>query len=277
MEDSECIRFLQQVLPQLRMRWPGFRRVRKQVCKRIQRRITGLGLEDTIAYHDFLQSHGEEWRTLDHCCRVTVSRFYRDISVLKRLGSEVLPWLAASAIDAGENSLYAWSAGCAMGEEAYSLILIWDQAAGRDYPQVDISILGSDIDDRVLQKAVSACYSESSLKALPGAWLRSAFSRRNSTWCLEPRLRSKARFVKQDIRDNAVEGPFHIVFCRNLAFTYFEHALQLEVLARIHEVLLDDGILVIGSHESLPEGYDGFEPWPGSRAIFRKVTGASDG
>ena len=276
MEDSDCVRFLQQVLPRLRMRWAGFRKVRNQVCKRIQRRINELDLPDVDAYRAYLESRKDEWPILDHCCRVTVSRFYRDKSVLEHVRDDVLPSLAGSVIHAGGDTLCAWSAGCAMGEEAYSLVLIWDRTIGRDYPQLDVRVTGSDIDRVLLQRATRACYSSSSIKALPDAWLGTAFSQNGSEYCLDLELRRKARFIRQDIRHSTVEGPFHIVFCRNLAFTYFEHALQLEVLAHIHEVLLDDGVLVIGGHESLPQGYEGFEPWPGSRAIFRKTAGASD-
>ncbi len=271
MEDRNCVQFLQEVLPQLRMRWPGFRKVRKQVCKRIQRRIDSLGLADLDAYRCYLQSHNDEWSTLDHCCRVTVSRFYRDRVVLEHIARDVLPALGRTAIAAGDLSLRCWSAGCAMGEEAYSLILIWDMMAGKDCPDVDINVIGSDIDEILLQRAERGCYSPGSLKALPDSWLQAAFSHQNNEYCLEQRLRNKAGFTRQDIRDKSIAGPFHIVFCRNLAFTYFDHALQLEVLEHLHQVLVNGGALVIGGHESLPQGSRGFEPWSGHRAIFRKT------
>ena len=172
MDDQNCVRFLQRVLPQLHMRWPGFRKVRRQVCRRIQRRLTEVGVADINAYHKYLLRHNEEWSALDYCCRVTVSRFYRDKSVLEHVGNEVLPALAETAIAAGETRLRGWSAGCAMGEEAYSLVLIWDKIASRDYPHLDIRVTGSDIDSVLLQRATRACYSHSSIKALPGAWLQ---------------------------------------------------------------------------------------------------------
>jgi chemotaxis protein methyltransferase CheR len=88
-------------------------------------------------------------------------------------------------------------------------------------------------------------------------------------------LRSKATFVRQDIRDRLNAGPFHIVFCRNMAFTYFDTALQREMLKHIRRCLVDGGALIIGGHESLPDGYSGFEQWSKQRAIFKKVTGTS--
>ena len=90
---------------------------------------------------------------------------------------------------------------------------------------------------------------------------------------MKPDIRDKVKFIKQDIRDKSIKGPFHLVFCRNLAFTYFDHSLQREMLAHFHQVLVQGGALVIGGHESLPDGYSGFEPWSMNKAIFRKTAG----
>jgi len=270
MEDDICVRFLQRVLPQLRMRWPGFRRVRKQVCKRLQRRIRELQLADADAYQSYLQTHADEWPVLDHLCRVTVSRFFRDKVVLEHVRTEVLPELAQLAIDAGETALRGWSAGCAMGEEAYSLVLIWHKTVGKDFPQLDIQIVGSDIDEVLLQRATHACYSYGSVKALPDAWLKSAFTQEKNQYCLDSYVRNKVSFIEQDIRNKLIKGPFHIVFCRNMAFTYFDNALQLEILEHIRNKLIDGGALIIGGHEFLPAGFSGFEQWSKQRAIFRK-------
>ena len=257
------------------MRWQGFRKVRKQVCKHIQRRIGELELTDVDAYRQYLRTHADEWRILDHSCRVTVSRFYRDKVVLEHIRSEVLPVLAGAAIAVGDTRLRGWSAGCAMGEEAYSLILIWDKTVSIDYPQLDIAVVGSDIDELLLQRAMRACYSYGSIKALPDSWLKSAFTQQKTEYCLEPRLRNKASFIKQDIRDRLKDGPFHIVFCRNMAFTYFDHALQIEMLDYIRDTLVDGGALIIGGHESLPDGFNGFEQWAKHSAIFRKIANCS--
>jgi chemotaxis protein methyltransferase CheR len=259
------------VLPQLRMHWPGFRKVRKQVCKRIQRRIRQLELADFDTYRDYLQTHQDEWPVVDHLCRVTVSRFFRDRVVLDHLRTDVLPALAQLAVNAGKKTLHGWSAGCAMGEEAYTLVLIWEKSTGNEFPQLDIKVIGSDIDALLLQRARRGCYAYSSVKALPQDWLESAFSLQGNRYCLKPELRSKASFIRQDIRNRGVSGPFHIIFCRNMAFTYFENALQLEILDYIHCNLVDGGALILGGHESLPEGYSGFEPWSGQRAIFRRT------
>ncbi|MBI3050450.1 MAG: hypothetical protein HYY76_19320 [Acidobacteria bacterium] len=97
MKDTECVRLLQWALPRLGLRWPGFRRVRGQVCKRIDRRIHTLGISGPAGYVAYLGDHPEEWAVLDGLCTVSMSRFYRDRAVFDHLGDSVLPILAQAA------------------------------------------------------------------------------------------------------------------------------------------------------------------------------------
>ena len=272
MQDDVCVIFLQWLLPQLRMRYPGFRKVRKQVCKRIQRRIKQLNLPDIEAYQNHLKTHPDEWLIVDKLCRVTISRFYRDKVVLEHISKEVLPKLAQAAVTSGETIIRAWSAGCAAGEEAYSLVLMWDRLVCNHFPKLDIQVIATDIDQIMLDRATSACYSYSSIKALPKEWIDRAFSQQEDVFCLDSPLRNKVTFIEQDIRQSLPPDAFHIIFCRNLAFTYFDNSLQLEVLENICNCLVEGGALIIGGHESLPEDYSGFCQWPGQRAIFRKCS-----
>ncbi|MCG6938082.1 MAG: chemotaxis protein CheR [Gammaproteobacteria bacterium] len=271
MEDDVCVRFLQWLLPRLRMRYPGFRKVRKQVCKRIQRHIKQLKLTDAKEYQHYLQTHPDEWLIVDKLCRVTISRFYRDKVVLEHISKEVLPVLAQAAVTSGETIIRGWSAGCAAGEEAYSLVLMWDRLVSNYFPELDIQVIATDIDPVMLGHAISACYTYSSIKALPEEWIDIAFSQQEDVFCLDSRLRNKVTFNEQDIRQSLPTNVFHIIFCRNLAFTYFDNSLQLEVLENIRDCLVDGGALIIGGHESLPGGYSGFCQWPGQRAIFQKL------
>ena len=78
MKDTECVEFLRWALPRLHLSWPGFRKVRRQVCRRVERRRQELGLADVAAYRARLEERAEEWAVLDGLCRVTISRFYRD-------------------------------------------------------------------------------------------------------------------------------------------------------------------------------------------------------
>jgi hypothetical protein len=111
MTNHDCIHFLQWSLPRLRMHWPGFRRVRGQVCKRISARVRELALADATAYRSHLEQHPDEWQVLDSLCRITISRFYRDAEVYRFLEQDVIPRLAQDALSRGESVLKCWSIG----------------------------------------------------------------------------------------------------------------------------------------------------------------------
>lgn len=270
MTDQDCVLFLKWSLPQLRMRWNGFRKVRRQVCKRIDRRLHELGLVDAAAYRSFLEQNRDEWEVLDSLCRVTISRFYRDREVFRLLEQEVLLRLCEAVIAQGETELRCWSIGCASGEEPYTVAMLWDLGVGRLFPAIKISILATDADLSMIERAKEGCYSQGSLRNLPSGWMKSAFVQVGDRFCVGPEERRKVNFLEQDIRTEEPEGLFHLILCRNVAFTYFDKELQKEILTRLHDKLHDHGALVAGIHEALPSGFLGFLPWTGGPGIYRK-------
>jgi len=268
--DRDCIEFLKWSLPRLRMRWQGFKKVRSQVCKRISRRLAELGLQNVSAYRQILEKNTAEWERLDSLCIVTISRFYRDRDVFLFLEKEVLAALWRDAEAHGERELRFWSIGCAAGEEPYTLALLGDLAMADKYPALLITILATDLDPVMIRRAEEGCYKSSSYTGLPAEWRKLAFLRKGELSCIREEVRRRVTFLVQDIRETVPEERFHLILCRNLAFTYFDPSLQREVLERINERLLPGGALVIGIHETLPEGYSSLKPWPGGRGIFRK-------
>lgn len=270
MTDQDCISFLQWSLPRLRMRWRGFRKVRGQVCKRIDRRIRELGLPDTAAYRSYLEQHEEEWQVLDPLCTVTISRFYRDKNVFQLLEQAVLPSLAQRTLDIRESDLRIWSIGCASGEEPYTLAVLWDVELKHRFPAVEIKIVATDAEQRLIDRAQEGCYPASSVKDLPEEWLSREFTVSGNRYCIREHLKRSVKFVRQDIRTEIPDGPFHLILCRNVVFTYFEESLQKEILERILSRMAAGGGLIIGAHESLPQGGAGLESWPGISGIFRK-------
>lgn len=260
MDDKACVEFLQWALPGLRMRWAGFRKVRHQVCKRINRRLQFLQLPDIKSYQEYLQRHREEWAVLDGLCRVTISRFFRDRLVFSSLQSLILPELVQRMERRGDTALRIWSAGCAAGEEPYSLSILWDldvkeRAADT---QTKIEIIATDSDQRLLDRAIEACYPYSSVKNLPEDWRRRAFVESDGAFCLCPPFRQYVNFICQDVRVETPPGIFDLILCRNLIFTYFEDELQRQILRRMANALQPEGFLVIGIHETLPQDYDDF-------------------
>jgi chemotaxis protein methyltransferase CheR len=270
MNDQDCVRFLQETLPQLHLNWHGFRRVRRQACKRLQRRLQQLQLPDLTSYRQYLDRHQQEWDTLDGCYRITISRFYRDRGIYSLLEREALPQLAAQAQDRGMPRIRVWSAGCGAGEEPYSLAILWALSPNSVLGHTGLEILATDIDPDLLQRARLACYPYSSIRELPSDWRETAFSRDGNRFCLQPSYRHAVSFMQHDLRSAAPGGPFDLVLCRNLAFTYFDATLQWETGQRIASTLRPGGLLVLGAHERLPNDQEDFEPWQAGAPLYRR-------
>ena len=271
MHDRDCVEFLQWALPRLELRWRGYRKVRRQVCRRIDRRRRELGLPDTGAYRDYLEIKTGEWAELDRLCRVTISRFARDRGVFAAVRAEVLPALAHEAVSRSRKVLEVWSAGCASGEEPYTLALAWALETGEAFDQLDLTVLATDRDGGLLRRAQAGCYPASSLGDLPVEWVERAFEPRRDVHRLREPYRRGVTFRTHDVRTAQMQGPFDLVLCRNLAFTYFSERAQVATLEHLLHRLRPAGGLIVGIHEGLPEGSWPLEPWGSQRAIFRRV------
>ena len=271
MRDRECVALLQWALPRLQRPWAGFRKVRNQVCQRVERRRRALALPDIAAYRDYLETHPDEWQALDELCAITISCFYRDIAMWEALATEVLPDLARRAVARGAHAVQAASLGCASGEEPYTLMLAWLFAVAPQFPGFRFEVTATDVVEAVLERARAGCYAAASLKLLPPAWREHGFERVGERFCLRGRFREGVTFLRQDLRTGLPERQFDLILCRNLAFTYFDTPIQQAMLARLCAHLQPGGALVIGRRESLPAGAGGLAPWPNAerQAIFR--------
>jgi chemotaxis protein methyltransferase CheR len=272
--DADCVAFLQWAHPRLGMRWHGFKKVRRQVCRRVHRRLAELGISDVAAYRAYLEATTDEWSRLDDLCHITISRFYRDRGVFDFLRRVGLPTLARDA-KARKTVLEAWSAGSASGEEAYTLALIWHLALAPHLPGVSFHVLATDVDETMLRRARAAEYPGSSLRDLPPAWKDAAFDEHAGIYRLRRDVRDVVEVRRHDLRQASPGGLFDLVLCRNTAFTYFDLDLQREVAARLAWSLRQGGALVLGAHERLPEGMRGFVPWSEALGVYRRSGSAT--
>jgi chemotaxis protein methyltransferase CheR len=252
-KDPAWTAFLQWALPRRGFRWRGFRRVRRQVVRRLVRRLEALHLDGPAAYRIYLETNPAEWAVFDALCRVTISRFFRDREVYAILERELD--LIASRIEAGV--LRIWSAGCASGEEPYTIAIVWHARLAHRHASVRLDVLATDIDEAVLRRANAGAYEPASLAEVPDELRDLAFERRETELVVSPQFRRSVRFERHDIRDPPIDGPFHAIACRNLAFTYFDEAMQARVLQQLLDVLLPGGLLILGEHETIPP-----DDWP---------------
>jgi chemotaxis protein methyltransferase CheR len=265
--DPACVAFLQWALPRLQLRWPGFRKVRKLVCKRVLRRAHELGLESLDDYRRRLAVSPREWSTLDALCRIPISRFYRDRAVFDALRSDLLPRLSERALARGDTALRAWSVGCASGEEPYTLSMIWRFDVARRFPSLDLSIVATDADETMLERARRGCYGEGSLRLLPTDLRSRGFDEEAGLHRVRDEVRRGVSFQCQDVRATTPDVPFDLVLCRNVVFTYFEPSLQRTVAERIVCRMVEGGLLIVGCHERAPD-VAALAPLPGARGVY---------
>lgn len=268
MKEADCVALLRWALPQRRLRWAGYLNVRGQVCKRIRRRMSELGLPDVAAYRARLASDDSEWPIFERMAVVTISRFYRDPPVWNALRAEVLPVLARAALAAGDRALACFSMGCASGEEPYTLSVLWSSAFADLYPALGLRVLAADIDARVLARAARARYSAATLRDLPEPWRLAAFERDGERFVLREPFRAAVELEQRDVHGPLPAETFRLVLCRNSVFTYFDEELQRDTLRRVVDRMADGAALVVGRHEHVPEGAP-LAPWQPELGIYR--------
>ncbi len=250
-ERNSCDDFLSWALPKMNMRRKGFKKVRKQVCKRIRRRMKELDLENYQEYRYYLHDNPQEWGVLDQMTRITISRFFRDKKAWMELGNNLLPPITEKA-NAYRRNVRCWSAGCASGEEPYSFTILWREKILPAFPDASLELLATDADSHLLKRARQACYGPGSLKEVPRKWKDKAFYRDDSVYCLRDPYCKMADFYQQDIRKEMPDGEFDIVFCKNLVAMYFKKELAVNIFKKISGKMRKGAYLFLGSHEEFP-------------------------
>jgi chemotaxis protein methyltransferase CheR len=207
-----------------------------------------LGLRSFANYNTYLFENAEEQREFASLLSVTITRFWRDSQLFEALAHTWLPEVLAK-LSPGE-PLRIWSAGCASGEEPYSLVILWQEVfAGSGH---ELHILASDTNSRCLKRALRGCYPASSFKEMPINLRQKYCKNENGIFSLPEDFPKRISWFEHNlIRDPPFPGN-HLIFCRNLVYTYFIEAIQREMTLRFHQVLKPGGLLVVGGKDCLP-------------------------
>lgn len=242
--------FLREIAPSVGLQWRPFQR--RGIKRKIDRRMARIGLSDLEEYLLKIKKDPEEQKQLSQILIVTISRFFRDREVFDTIGNCLIPKIVRNR-DEGE--LNIWSIGCASGEEPYSFSILWKEKFKKIWPHIHLSILATDINENLLERAKEARYKKSSLKEVSEDIFKGYFKMDNGFYILDQAVQEWIEFKRHDIIHEEPPSPMDIVFCRNLAFTYFSKERQIDVLKKISSSLKREGYLIIGKDESLPFTY----------------------
>jgi chemotaxis methyl-accepting protein methylase len=259
--------FLREAAPLLGLQWRPFHR--RGGRRKVERRVAEIGLSGFEEYLLRVKKDSEEHLFLSKILTVTISRFFRDKEVFHTLSQSIIPDL----LKEDSSELRIWCIGCASGEEPYSLSMLWKVKFEKTWPQVQLSILATDIDERLLERANDGTYKKSSLKEVPEGTVGNFFKKEGESYRLDSIIRESIEFRKHDILHEEPFVGMDIVFCRNLAFTYFSKERQIEVLRKMVTSLKEKGYLVIGKDENLPLAYPTlFVPVFPNEKIYQKFS-----
>jgi chemotaxis methyl-accepting protein methylase len=244
---------------------------------RIQTRISATGAGTPDEYLRRLREDPAELGALAEALTVKVSSFFRDPLAFELLAANVLPELLARKAAAGDASVRVWSAGCATGEEPYSIAILLAELLGREPGERVATVVATDLDERALERARAARYPEAALANVRHGLLGSAFVPEGALFRVAPQIAASVTFAAHDLLDprsgvpaESIFGSFDLVLCRNVLL-YFEPDWQESVCEKLYRSLAPGGHLLLGRTEVLPGAWAGrFERSPALRYLFQK-------
>jgi two-component system CheB/CheR fusion protein len=242
------------------------------LMRRIEKRMQFVKIADFESYLDYLEVHPDEFGHLFDTILINVTSFFRDKPAWDHLAETVLPRLL-DAKPANE-PIRVWSAGCASGEEAYSLAMLLAEALGEEAFLARVKIYASDADEHALSQARAAGYAPAQLEAVPEP-LRARYFTANGDRCVfRADMRRAIIFGRHDLVQDAPISRLDLLVCRN-TLMYLNAETQAKILARFHFALNDSGYLFLGKAEMLLTHTSLFVPVELRSRIFAKAPRAN--
>ncbi|MEA2531083.1 MAG: two-component system, chemotaxis family, CheB/CheR fusion protein [Thermomicrobiales bacterium] len=266
-EDGVFRRFLEQLRDESGIDFTTYKQ--PTIMRRLQRRMAATGQPTLGEYVRFVRRHPEERQRLIASFLIKVTEFFRDPELFAYLREQVLPELMAAARQRG-GELRLWSAGCATGEEAYSLAMIVAEFLGDAGDGLSVRIFATDLDSEAVGFARHGVYPGRALAAVPPAMVERYFTEHNGDFEVKKVLRSLVVFGEHDLGQRAPFPRIDLILCRNVLI-YFTAALQRRALQLFAFSLRPGGYLALGKSETVNPLADFFAVDQSRLKVFRRV------
>jgi two-component system CheB/CheR fusion protein len=237
------------------------------ICRRIERRMDVHQIDKISNYVRYLQENSQEVNTLFKELLIGVTNFFRDKDAFEVLKNTALPRILKDKPK--DYVIRAWVAGCSSGEEAYSTAIILRECTERLKQHVGIQIFATDIDDNAVEAARAGVYPASISADVSAGRLKRFFAAEDNIYRARKDIREMLVFAPQDIIKDPPFTKLDLICCRNLLI-YLDSALQKKLLPLFHYSLKPDGILFLGSSETIGGFTDLFSPIDKKWKIFRR-------
>jgi two-component system, chemotaxis family, CheB/CheR fusion protein len=247
---------------------------RTSLMRRVRHRMDSAGYETFEEYLDVLQASSDEFAALFNTILINVTAFFRDPEAWAYLRDEAIPPILAER--GPSDPIRVWSAGCASGQEAYTLAMVLAEALGPDEFRQRVKIYATDVDEDALTQARAASYDAKAIESVPPELLDQYFEHLNSRYIFRKDLRRAVIFGRNDLVKDAPISRVDLLVCRN-TLMYLNADTQRNVLGRMHFALAPQGTLFLGHAEMLLSHTDRFTPLNLKHRIFRKAAGSHTG
>ncbi|MEL6160626.1 MAG: chemotaxis protein CheB [Cyanobacteria bacterium J06554_11] len=236
--------------------------------RRIRHRCVLNHCESIATYITLLNDSAEERKTLHYSLLIGATAFFRDRDPWPYLEKQVLPKIIERL--GPDEQLRVWISACATGEEAYTMAMVVNDAiaaSGRE--DIQAKIFATDIDEQALAVVAKGCYPASMSANVSPARLERYFTQVGDQYQVKRFLREMMIIAPHDLTKNAGFSQMHLVSCRNVLI-YMQPILQQQIIRLLHFTLAPEGILFLGSSETLGEYAQDFETLQSKAKIYKK-------
>lgn len=217
------------------------------LLRRLHKRLSLLGLSTVPAYFEHILRHPNELHTLQHLFLVSLSSFFRDKESFSKLEEAI-----AALINTKKKGdvIRFWVAGCASGEEVFTLAIILMERLGKRLNDFNVSIVGTDINPEALDMAQRGIYRQTAFREMKPVLLRRYFKEKGHHYQVDASVQALCRFELQNLIQVPVLSELDLISCRNLLI-YLKSDLQDRIFHNFHQALRPHGLLFVGQAESI--------------------------
>ena len=263
-EERELGRLLEFIHEARGFDFGGYKRT--SLRRRLEKRMSEVEVEGTNNYQDYLETHPDEFPALFDTVLINVTGFFRDRPAWSYLEEEVVGPLVRD----GTDPIRVWCAGCATGEEAYTIAMILAEALGEQAFRERVKIYATDADESALAHARHATYSSHAVKGVPADLLERYFDAGAQDYTFRADLRRSVIFGRNDLLQDAPISRVDLLLCRN-TLMYFTAEAQSRILRRFNFALTERGFLFLGRSEILIAHSDLFRAHNLKWRLFQKI------
>jgi two-component system CheB/CheR fusion protein len=242
---------------------------RSTLMRRVTKQMESLNIETFTNYQDYLEVHPDEFKALFNTILINVTAFFRDHLAWEYLAKNIIPNIIKNKQK--NEQVRIWSAGCASGEEAYTLAIILAEILGIENFRHRVKIYATDIDEEALNQARQASYAAKNIHSVPLELRDKYFDLVNKNYVFHQDLRRAVIFGRHDLLQDAPISRLDLLVCRN-TLMYFNSETQGRIINRFHFALNDHGYLFLGKAEMLVTHTNLFTPINLKDRVFAKVS-----